>query len=104
MAFDPALTVRAASPRDSRLLELLARLGQHSQPPAGRALLAERDGVPVAAIGLTSGSVLSDPHHPTADAQRLLKLTRYRILRQGGQSDASRALLRRANPAMVNPQ
>jgi hypothetical protein len=58
-------------------------------------LLAERDGVPVAAIALTSGSMLTDPSKSMGDAERLLKLTRYRILRQGAGTGAARALLRR---------
>jgi hypothetical protein len=65
-------------------------------------LLAERAGVPVAAIALTSGSMHTDALHPTTDAQRLLRLTRYRILRQGGQTGAARALLRR--PQTRRPQ
>jgi hypothetical protein len=94
--FDCALTIRVAGPGDSRVLELLGRSGRRSEPPAGKALLAERNGVPVAAIGLTTGSTLTDPFQPTRDAERLLKLTRYGILRQGGQIGAARALLKRA--------
>ena len=94
--FASALTVRVAGPGDSRALEMLAGLGRHSQPPAGRVLLAERDGVLVAAIALASGSMLADPFTPTGDAERLLRLTRYGILRQGGQLGAARALLRHA--------
>jgi hypothetical protein len=95
--FASALTIRVAGPADSRALELLARSGRRSEPLPGRALLAERDGVPVAAIALTSGSMLTDPFNPMADAERLLKLTRYGILRQGGQKGAVRSLLRRAH-------
>jgi hypothetical protein len=62
-------------------------------------LLAERNGSPVAAIALTSGSMLTDPSNPTADAERLLKLTRYSILRQGGGTGGARALVRRAQSA-----
>ena len=90
-----ALTIRVAGSRDSRALEVLARLGQRSKPPAGKALLAERDGVPVAAIALTSGSILTDPDERIGDAERLLKRTRYAILRQGTGTGAARALLRR---------
>jgi len=89
---DPAITVRAASPRDWRTLEWFAWLGRRTEPPADKALLAERDVVLVAAIALTSGSVLTDPFHPTGDAARLLKLTRYLILRHGGQAGAGRVL------------
>jgi hypothetical protein len=58
--------------------------------------LAERDGVPVAAIALSNGAVVVDPGDPAADAVRLLKLLRYRVMRQGGQGDGARSLLRRA--------
>jgi hypothetical protein len=94
-----ALTIRVALP-DSRTLQLLSWSARRSEPPAGKALVAERDGAPVAAIGITSGSMLTDPLSPTADAERLLKLTRYRILRQGGQTGAAPSLLRRAH---LNP-
>jgi hypothetical protein len=59
-------------------------------------LLAERDGVPVVAIALTSGAVLADPGDQAEDAVRLLKLVRYRVMRQGGYSGDWRSLLRGA--------
>ena len=90
---EPAVTIRVAGRADSRTLEFLARFAARSRPPAGTALLAERDDVPVAAIRLTSGTVLADPCSATLDAVRALKLTRYRIMRQGGQTGAARALL-----------
>ena len=90
---DPALTVRVASASDSRSLELLARLTGRSLPVPGRTLLAERDDVPLAAIRLTSGTVLADPCNTTLDIVRALRLTRYRIMRQGGQTGAARSLL-----------
>jgi hypothetical protein len=93
---DSPLTIRVAGPGDSRVLELLARLGRRSEQLGRRALLAERDGVPLAALALTSGSLLTDPLNPMADAERLLKLTRYGILRQGAGTGATRSLLRRA--------
>ena len=93
---DPALCISAAGPRDSRRLASLAWLAQRSRPRADTVLLAEHDGVPVAAIALTTGSVRSDPSRPTQDAERALNLTRYRILHQGGHGAAARALLRRA--------
>lgn len=92
---DPAITVRVASPGDSRTLELLARLTGGSRPPAGTTLLAERGGVPLAAIRLTSGTVLADPCNTTVDLVAALRFTRYRIMRQGGQTGASRSLLTR---------
>ena len=92
---DLAFTVRVATPADARSLELLAWLTGGSRPPAGTTLLAERDGVPLAAIRLTSGMVLADPCHTPLDIVGALRFTRYRIMRQGGQTGASRSLLSR---------
>ena len=94
--FHHAIKVRAAGPADSCTLHQLARLAGHSLPLAGPALLAERDGVPLAAIRLTSGSVLADPAMTTLDVVGALRLSRYRIMRQGGQTGAARSLLARA--------
>lgn len=94
--FNSALTVRAASPDDSGTLAVLAWLNGRARPVAGKTLLAERDGVPVAAIALTSGTVLADPLNPATDAVALLRFTRYRLMRQSGQAGAERSLLRRA--------
>ena len=92
---DTAITVRIAGPADSRTLELLARLTERSRPLTGTTLLAEGDRVPLAAIGLTSGKVLADPSNATSDVVRALRLSRYRILRQGGQTGAPRSILSR---------
>ena len=90
---DPALTVRLASAGDSRSLEFLARLTGRSLPVPGRTLLAERGDVPVAAIRVTSGTVLADPCNTPVDVVNALRFTRYRIMRQGGQTGAARSIL-----------
>jgi hypothetical protein len=90
---DPAIMVRVASAVDSRTLESLAWLTGGSRPSAGTTLLAERDGVPFAAIRLTSGTVLADPRSTSSEIVAALKFIRYRIMRQGGQTGAARALL-----------
>lgn len=64
-------------------------------------LLAEREGVPIAAIGLTTGAVVADPFTPTADAVSSLRERRYRLLRQGGDVGGRRGLLRRLAPQPV---
>ena len=92
---DTPITVRTAGPGDSHTLELLAWLTGRSRPGAGTKLLAERDRVPLAAIALTSGTVVADPFNATADVVRALRLSRYRIMRQGGQTGAARSLLSR---------
>jgi hypothetical protein len=68
---------------------------------SGDALVAERDGVPVAAIGLTSGSIVTVPVAPRGDVARQLRLRRYQLLRQGGQVAPARAVLRRRGLAIA---
>ena len=89
---DHALTIRAAAPRDADALRRLAALDSRPRRPA---LLAERGGVPNAAIALTSGSVVADPFNPSADAVGELRRCGYRLLRQGGDVAPLRSPLRR---------
>jgi hypothetical protein len=98
LMIDHGLTIRAATPSDANALERLARLDSRPRL-GGRALLAERDGVAIAAVALTSGSVVADPFHPAADAVRLLRFRRYQLLRQGGDSGPAWSLMRRLAPA-----
>lgn len=94
---DPALTIRAATPRDAHALARLAELDGRPQL-RGRALLAERDGVVIAALALTGGSVVAHPFHATAGDVPLLRLCRYGLLRQGGGVGPARSLMRRLAP------
>jgi hypothetical protein len=96
--FDNHLTVRAASRHELDVLSRLAGLDRRASY-RGHALLAERGGIAIAAIALTSGSVLTDRRHVTGDAVRLLRLRRYQLLRQGGDVGPARSLLRRLAPA-----
>ena len=93
-----SLTVRAATPRDADALSRLAALDGRA-PLTGRALIAERSGVAIAAAALTSGSIVADPSYPTALAVRLLRRRRYQLLRQGGDVGAVAPLLRRLAPS-----
>jgi hypothetical protein len=95
---DHAITIRAATPHDADTLRRLAALDSRPQPH-GNALLAECDGVPIAAIELTSRLVVADPFHPTVDVVHLLRHRRYRLLRQGCDVGLARTLLRRLVPA-----
>jgi len=79
-----ALRIRLSRADDAAALERLARV-RNTAPPSGRALIAERHGVPVAALALTSGAVVTDPSRRGGDAVALLRLGRYRLLRQGGE-------------------
>jgi hypothetical protein len=89
------LNVRAIQSGDSLELHWLASPAR--APGSMRpGLLAERDGLPVAAIALSSGAVVSDPGDPAEDVVRSLRFLRYQVMRQGGASGAWRSLLRRA--------
>ena len=68
---DPTVVIRAARGSDGEALERLARLDSQ-RPPAGDVLVAEQDGVLVAA--LAGDRVLADPFRPTADVVALLRL------------------------------
>jgi hypothetical protein len=95
--FDHHLTIRAATPHDIGALQRLTR----SEPRprvGGRALLAERDGVAIAALALTSGRVATDASSGAADAVRRLRYRRYQLLRQGGDVGPAWSLLRRLTP------
>jgi hypothetical protein len=61
---DHALTIRAATPGDADALRWLAALDSRPRI-SGYVLLAERDGVAVAAIALASGAVVADPFNST---------------------------------------
>jgi hypothetical protein len=76
------LTVRPATPHDAGAMRRLAVLAGRPRP-TGHALLAERDGAPVAAIALTTGALFADPLLPPEAAAHALRLCRYQLLRQG---------------------
>jgi hypothetical protein len=63
----------------------------------GQALLAESDGVAIAAISLRTGLVTADPFRHTAHAVHLLRLRRHRLLRQ----DRDHAPARGRQPHLV---
>ena len=94
---DYHLTIRAATPRDHGTLQRLAR-SERRPRLGGRALLAERDGVAIAALALTSGRAVTDASAATTDAVRRLRHRRYQLLRQGGDVGPAWTLLRRLAP------
>jgi hypothetical protein len=69
---DPTVVIRAARGSDGDALERLARLDSQRPLAAGDVLLAEQDGVLVAA--LAGQRVIADPFRSTADVVALLQL------------------------------
>jgi hypothetical protein len=95
---DRPITIRVAAQSDARNLRRLAQLD--SKPSLrGHVLLAETDGVPIAAISLYTGLVAADPFKHTAAAVHLLRRRRYQLVRQGGDAAPARQLLRRLVPS-----
>lgn len=95
------LTIRLAREADDGTLRRLAALDD-ARPLRGRALLAESDGVPVAAVSLESGAAVADPFAHSADAVRVLMLRRYQLVRQSGSRTPARQVLRRLIPRPVH--
>ena len=79
----PPQTVRTAIElRLSACREELERLAQLSERPLheGDWLIADIDGVPVAAVSVDDGATVYDPFKPTNQALSLLKLRRKQVL------------------------
>jgi hypothetical protein len=87
----PNLSLRRARPSDDAGLRRLTQLDstRSLQQPI---LLAECDGVAVAAVSLADGRVAADPFEPTAEAVALLRL---RAAQLGTARRTSRPGLRR---------
>jgi len=67
------LRIRLAAPDDRAVLERLAALDSQA-PLQGNALLAELDGLAVAALSLRDGRLVADPFTPTAAVADQLRL------------------------------
>lgn len=78
MSTDHALTIRRAGHDDAHTLAALAALDS-ARELQGEALLAEADGVPVAAVELASGRAVADPFQHTAAIVELLRLRAARM-------------------------
>ncbi len=68
-----AIVIRHATDADTRVLADLAILDSR-EPLRGPALIAEVDGVTLAALDLSDGSVAADPFAPTTELVELLRL------------------------------
>jgi hypothetical protein len=66
------IRIRPLGASDEEDLRVLAERDT-ARRPRGHVLGAERDGRLMAAISLTSGEVVADPFHPTADLVTLLR-------------------------------
>jgi hypothetical protein len=73
MPYEPALTIRSATHEDLPALDRLATLDSRC-PLTGPILLAEADGVLVAARSASTGEAIADPFVPTLDVLALLAL------------------------------
>jgi hypothetical protein len=67
-----SISLRHGVSSDVAALDRLAQLDS-KRLPAGTQLIAERDGVMIAAISEPSGVIVADPFEPTADAVALLR-------------------------------
>jgi hypothetical protein len=67
------LTVREATDHDAYALTHLAAVDS-ADPLPGRVLVAEIDGRPVAALSMTTSTVVADPFRRTADIVQMLKV------------------------------
>jgi hypothetical protein len=61
---DQYVTIRVATPEDAPTLRRLAELDSAPRL-TGRVLIAEADGVPLAALSLETGAVAADPFRHT---------------------------------------
>jgi hypothetical protein len=69
---DAPVTIRVAAGREPAVARLAELDGQ--LPLSGPSLVAEIDGQPVAALGLTSGTAVADPFRPSAAVLELLRV------------------------------
>jgi hypothetical protein len=67
------IAIRAARPGDAAVIRRLAQLVDRTVP-ADPMLVAESDGLVVAALSLSSDGVVTDPFRATADLVELLHL------------------------------
>ena len=90
------VTIRHAGAQDAVALKLLAMLDSMG-PLTGPVLVAESDGLVLAAIALEDGRVAADPFFPTADLVALLRARAERL--DAPRVPRRRLLARRLLPA-----
>jgi hypothetical protein len=77
-AASDAVVIRKAAPDDGGRLARLALLDS-APAPSGPMLVAEREGMLVAALPLSGGPSIADPFVPSADIVGLLELRRAQL-------------------------
>jgi hypothetical protein len=92
-----SLTIRMAHTDDAPALRRLAEVDS-TTPLTGSIMLAELDGVSLAAISLDNGRVTANPFKRTAAIVSHLRMRRYQVIRQGGDVAPARSVLRRLMP------
>jgi len=90
------VTIRRSGSADGVALKLLAMLDS-GRPLAGPTLVAESNGLILAAIALEDGRVVADPFFPTADLVALLRARAERL--DTPRAPRRRRLARRLQPA-----
>jgi hypothetical protein len=73
MSHDSDITIRFST--DAGPVRILAALNG-APPPAGPVMLAEQDGVPVAAVGIADGRTVADRSRAPSGLVTLLRLRR----------------------------
>ena len=94
-----SVSIRRAGPHDAPALHRLAALDS-AAPLRGEVLMAEADGVVLAALSLSDGSAVADPFSPTAELVALLRLRRGQMCASDPPS-RGRRLLRRTVPQLA---
>ena len=92
-----SLIIRMARPDDAAPLRRLAEVDS-TVPLRGNVLLAELDGMCLAAISLETGEVNANPFKRTAAIVSHLRMRRYQVVGRGGDVAPARSLLRRLAP------
>ena len=96
MITSDTIVIRRAGAADVRVLARLAALDSAAIPGTD-SLIAERDGVAVAALDLTDGRVVADPFERTIDLVEMLELRASRL--RGARDHGAR--LRRPHVSLV---
>ena len=76
---DSKLTIRHAEPGDDAAIAILSERDS-AAPPRGPRLIAEIDGVAMAAMSLAEGTCVADPFRPTADIVEVLRTRRAQLV------------------------